>query len=505
MSIISEVDQIVDPTTKPIVDFFNNLRGENLDKGLTKEKDIFKTIKNVLKSDEHEINYGYKNGPERTQHGVNAEHICIAEANAAEIRAAMKEGREAVLMKKSPAVNGPDDMIRGDEIYQAKYYQTAKGSLEGCLDHLEKYSDRYANNSKAFYVIPNEQYDVLMAIKNGEIPEGFTPATAGTLRRKIAQFESLKGESIESSVRGGGVTYEKAHQEYNQESNAARRRRLKKEHKKEEQALKEKYSPNAVECVKTSLAAAGIAGGLTAAFDIYQRHTEGKNIFLGEYDEEDYKSLGRNVLSSSGSAALSAGALYWMSVAMKKHAGFASVLLNLGKSLLPIKLAFARGEISFNEFVGCSCSVTMTLIAYAAGDAGVSAMIATAVGLLGGAGITVPGAGVVIAGIIGSIVGSIVIGKLIELADGFINRDVHKLMDMRTAFINELIHDFNIKLEAIEKEFDISFSLATTVGDLSLSVEDRLSVSNKLAAKYGTDPVETNPDVDALRKRFFQK
>lgn len=477
----------------------------NKDVNLKKESFIESLVKEQWEKDKDQIINGYKNGPASTQHGVNAEYFHTGIKNAEEIRIAKIEGRDPVLIEKSPFVNGPDDLIQGDKVLQMKYYRDTNGSLNGCIEHVEKYKVSYSNNDKAIYIIPSEQYNQLLDIKKGNIPEGMSGYQAKCLREKIKRFEEAKGGSIEMVMEPGALTYEEA-QLKNIELKTNETEEINhKKHKEEVEKIEESVKPSVAGAIKAACYAAGAAGVISMAMHIYNDFQNGKNIFNGDYEKEDYKEL----LSIGGTTALKAGAgstlFYAVSAAVKQKVAAASFIANMIKGIAPLKLALLRGEISFKEFTNLSLSLAMATAVDALGEAGISVITSLVFTAIAGTGIALPGIVSLIGGLVISIVGGVLFTKLLDVCKDIFSRDYIELKAAHDAFIAKVDAAFTRNMVRLKNEFAVFSADVVAMDNVNNDYAVRVEACNRLSEKYGTNKLDANESIDSIKARFKRK
>ena len=83
-----------------------------------------------------------------------------------------------------------DYSIDGIDV-QSKFYNGARNSLDGILNHLEKYPN-FAS-ADGYYHIPKDQYEVIQRLLSGEDVEEFSEKTVRAILAKIEEIESRVG------------------------------------------------------------------------------------------------------------------------------------------------------------------------------------------------------------------------------------------------------------------------------------------------------------------------
>lgn len=226
----------------------------------------------------------------------------------------------------------------------------------------------------------------------------------------------------------------------------------------------------------------GAAFGATFALGtgIYRKYQDGKNIFRGEFDTEDWQDVGLDTLKGAAIGGVSAGAIYTLTNYASMGAPFASALVTATKGVASLTMSYQRGEIDLDEFTDLGLIVC-------AESAIVGAM-------------TIAGQTLIPVPVLGALIGSISGKFLVTVAknlDGKTSQALQAKMD-----------DFNRRLNDIEQralkrilsEFEALGELTTA----AFNVENNrqlLEASITLAQAYGVDKnkiIKNADDLDAF-------
>lgn len=476
----------------------------NKDINLYKENVISEVIKETWLKDKDQIINGYKNGTARTQHGVNAEYLHTAQKNIQEQRMAHVEGRDPILTTKSPLVNGPDDLVQGNKVFQMKFYRDTNGSLTGCFEHLDKYADQYANNPNAIYVIPPEQHQQLLDIKAGIIPEGMSELQARGLRNKIARFEDIKGGPIETVIEPGTLTYEEAQLKNIENKTHDIEQQNDTIHKEEVEKIEASIEPSVKGALKNACISAGIGAGVTAAMHIYNDFQNNKNIFKGEYNTEDYKKL-LKVTAQAGGKAGACGLLYYTLAAyFKKNLLAVSFASNVIKGIAALKSEYAEGKINFAKFVNLSLAVGVTAAIDSIGEAGISALVGLGLGALSASGIALPAILAVVVSMIVTLLLSSVYSKLISVCKDFVNSDIVAMKKEHSTILENISRAFQCNLARLRNEFAVFAANVDAMDNCENDYRARVNACNRLSHVYGTSEIDPDESVASLKARFLK-
>lgn len=489
----------------PTIGFMESLN-HNKNVNLKNESCLERLVAIRWEKDKDQIINGYKNGPQSTQHGVNAEYFHTAIKNSEEIRLARLEGRKPILVEKSPFVNGPDDLIQGKKILQMKYYRNTNGSLNGCIDHLEKYAESYGKNDNAFYIIPPEQLKQLIDIKQGGVPEGMSSYQANLLKEKIARFESAKGAAIEDAIQAGAITYEEAQLKNIELKTKEAEEVNKKKHEEEIERIEDSVKPSVLGAVKAAAAAAGLSAGLSGILYVYNDYYKNKkNIFDGDYTREDYQKLAGVMASSGAKAGASAALFYAVSSIVKQKVMAASFIVGMTKGIASLKLSYLRKEITLIEFTQLSLALTVNTVIESIGEAGVSLIISTVFAGIGSLGVTLPAIVTVTVGLVLSIIGGIAYTNLLAMCKDFVLFDYKAVMKTHQEFLDKVDNVFTHNVTRLKNEFSDLIANINVMDNVNADYVSRVEACNQLSEKYGTNKIDVNESVASLKARFLKK
>ncbi|STR42109.1 Uncharacterised protein [Klebsiella michiganensis] len=212
----------------------------------------------------------------------------------------------------------------------------------------------------------------------------------------------------------------------------------------------------------------GAAFGATFALGtgIYRKYQDGKNIFRGEFDTEDWQDVGLDTLKGAAIGGVSAGAIYTLTNYASMGAPLRQRISYRNQGVGSLTMSYQRGEIDLDEFTDLGLIVC-------AESAIVGAM-------------TIAGQTLIPVPVLGALIGSIS-GKFLDT--------VAKNLDGKTSqALQAKMDDFNRRLNDIEQralkrilsEFEALGELTTA----AFNVENNrqlLEASITLAQAYGVD------------------
>jgi hypothetical protein len=93
-----------------------------------------------------------------------------------------------------------------------------------------------------------------------------------------------------------------------------------------------------------------VGGAFALGTGIYRKYRDGKNIFRGDFDAQDWQDVGLDSLKGAAVGGISAGAIYTLTNYASMGAPFASALVTATKGVASLAHSYQRGEIGLDEF-----------------------------------------------------------------------------------------------------------------------------------------------------------
>ena len=337
-------------------------------------------------------------GNVKTKHGEVAEQVDVHVRNARNIM----NGNQPDATFEGIGRTAPEDYKIGNSMVQSKFINNACRSLDESLKHLEKYADFM--NGENIYQIPKEQYELLVKIKNGEIPEGVSTRFVNRCRALIQKMEQQTGRPFESAVRPSIATYDEVqlgkidetldgYEKEIKDAGSKEIKEIKKERDKQKEQAAAIKAPSWSEALKCSAISAAISGGSAAAFTVYGKTQSGKKIT--EFDKEDWKDVGYDFCKEGARGGISGLAIYGMTKCGGYSASFAGSIVSTTTGIAALTQDYHNGKITADEYADCAAALSI--------ESGISAVGA----VLGQAIIPIP--------VVGSIVGTAAAKAALEI------------------------------------------------------------------------------------------
>ncbi|MGC0983941.1 hypothetical protein WKH15_05325 [Pantoea agglomerans] len=415
-------------------------------------------------------------GSMSTKHGEIAEQLEVGVRNA---RQAIDEGLvdESALGATFNGVGrtAPADYkIDGTEV-QSKFINGINNNLTHVLKHMETYPD--FTKGEPFYHIPKDTWQTIQDVIDGKPVEGLSEKTLQAIKDKVADIESATGRPFADVVRPGVSDYKDVQWGKIDETLDKHDQELGKQNETKKAEIIEDHQPSLNEAMRATAMGGAFGGAFALGTGIYRKYRDGKNIFCGEFDTQDWQDVGLDTLKGAAIGGVSAGAIYTLTNYASMGAPFASALVTAAKGVGSLALSYQKGEIDLDEFT------ELGLIVCA------ESAIVGAMAIAGQALIPVP----VLGAVIGSLSGKFMVTVAKNL-DSKARMALQARMDHFTLLLNDIEQQ---ALKRILSEF-------TALGELTaaaFNVENNrklLEVSITLAQAYGVEKNKIIKNADDL-------
>ena len=279
-------------------------------------------------------------GSMSTKHGEIAEQVEVALRNSEQ---AIEEGlQDASTFRATFEGVGrfarADYLIDGVEV-QSKFINGTNNNLMHVLKHMHDYPS--FGKDGAFYHIPKDTWQEIQDILDGKPVEGLKSTTIEAIKAQRPFAEVVRpGISDYKDVQLGKIneTLDKHDQELASQNDAKRTQII------------GDHQPSLAEGMRATAMGAAVGGAFALGTGIYLKYRDGKNIFRGDFDAQDWQDVGLNSLKGAAVGGVSAGAIYTLTNCASIGAPFASALVTATKGVASLALSYQRGEIDLDEF-----------------------------------------------------------------------------------------------------------------------------------------------------------
>lgn len=410
-------------------------------------------------------------GSEATKHGEIAEQIEVGISNARRLI----KGLESNATFENVARTAPEDYIKAGVQVQSKFINSANGTLNSVIKHMEKYE--YFGRDSSYYEIPKDYYETLLKVYKGETIQEMKIAAYENLQKKIREIEIKSGKDFLEVVKPGISKYrdvqinvaEKTldkHQKDIMDINKAARIDIKRKAKFESEEITQKIAPNLNENLKISGTAAAVSGGLDLTIKIYEKR---KKKDFSQFDIEDWQEIGLSATKESIRGGVTGFSIYQLTNYGKIKGPVATAYVSVAFGITKLLSQYHSNEINFDKFIEQS-----EVLCFESGAVMLGAIV-------GQTCIPVP--------VLGSVLGSIIASTITSVCKDKLNKKEYKyMMYLRNQYENATLYlDSTLRKVALEiyntyKSLD---DISVLAFSYSLNSAQRFECSKKLALAHG--------------------
>lgn len=415
-------------------------------------------------------------GSMSTKHGEIAEQIEVAVRNARQsIEESVQDAYDLSATFDGVGRTAPADYVIDGVDVQSKFINGVNNNLNHILQHMETYPD--FTQGESFYHIPKDSWQTIQDVIDGKPVEGLSEKTVQAIRGKVAEIELTTGLFFNDVVRPGISDYKDVQWGKIDETLDKRDKELAEQHEAKKAEVIDDHQPSLSEGMRATAMGAVFGGTFALVAGIYRKYRDGKNIFRGEFNKQDWQDVGVDTLKGAAIGGVSTGAIYTLTNYASLGAPFASALVTAAKGVGNLALSYQRREIDADEFTDLGLIIC------------VESAIVGAMSVAGQVIIPVP----VLGALIGSISGKFMVA-------------VAKNLDSKARqLLAEKMEHFTCRLNKIEqKALNRILNEFVALGELTaaaFNVENNrqlLEASIKLAQAYGVEYVKIIKNVDDL-------
>lgn len=456
-----------------------NVEDENLKAALisvNKVREFLTTPQNIL-------------GSEATKHGEVAEQVEVGISNAKRL----VKGLEANATFKNVGRTAPEDYIKAGVQVQSKFINSANGTLNSVIKHMERYE--YFGRDSSYYEIPKDYYEVLLKVYKGESINEIKSSTYKNLEEKIKEIELRSGKNFLEVIKPGiseykDVQLEIANQTVDKHQNEIikiskiSKENINKKFKEESKYFNQKLAPNLNESFKSAGKTAILSGSLDLTVKIYEKRKK-KN--FSDFTTQDWQELGFSATKESFKGGASGFSIYQLTNYTKLKAPVATAYTSVVFGVTKLLAQYHSNEINFDKFVEQS-----EILCFESG-------IVTLGSIIGQSCIPIP--------ILGSLIGSIVTSTVTSICKNKLNeKEVRYMMYLKRQYeIAMLSLDNTYKKIALEiyKTYKSLDDISNLAFSYSCNSNQRFKVSQSMAMWHGVSEEKILKDETEIDNYFM--
>ena len=363
-----------------------------------------------------------------------------------------------------------DYLIDGMDV-QSKFINGTNNNLVHVLKHMEAYPNFGKDGS--FYHIPKDTWQEIQDVLNGKPVEGLKSTTIEAIKAKVAEIERQTQRPFADVVRPGVSDYKDVQLGKIDETLDKHDQELARQNDAKRAEIIDDHQPSLAEGMRATAMGAAVGGAFALGTGIYRKYRDGKNIFRGDFDAQDWQDVGLDSLKGAAVGGVSAGAIYTLTNYASMGAPFASALVTATKGVASLAHSYQRGEIGLDEFTDLGLIVCA------------ESAIVGAMTVAGQALIPVP----VLGALIGSISGKFMVtvaksldGKARQVLQARMDEFARRLDAIEQQVLNRILSEFAALGELTKAAFNVETNRQLLEASITLAqahgVEDDKIIKN---------------------------
>lgn len=305
--------------------------------------------KEMLKPRDFVASPGNILGSMSTKHGEIAEQVEVAVRNSEQaIEERLQDASTFRATFEGVGRTAPQDYLIDGMDVQSKFINGTNNNLVHVLKHMETYPNFGKDGS--FYHIPKDTWQEIQDVLDGKPVEGLKSTTIEAIKAKVAEIERQTQRPFADVVRPGVSDYKDVQLGKIDETLDKHDQELAKQNDAKRAEIIDDHQPSLAEGMRATAMGAAVGGAFALGTGIYRKYRDGKNIFRGDFDAQDWQDIGLDSLKGAAVGGISAGAIYTLTNYASMGAPFASALVTATKGVASLAHSYQRGEIGLDEF-----------------------------------------------------------------------------------------------------------------------------------------------------------
>jgi DNA-binding HxlR family transcriptional regulator len=428
--------------------------------------------KEMLKPRDFVASPGNILGSMSTKHGEIAEQVEVAVRNSEQaIEERLQDASTFRATFEGVGRTAPQDYLIDGMDVQSKFINGTNNNLVHVLKHMEAYPNFGKDGS--FYHIPKDTWQEIQDVLDGKHVEGLKSTTIEAIKAKVAEIERQTQRPFADVVRPGVSDYKDVQLGKIDETLDKHDQELAKQNDAKRAEIIDDHQPSLAEGMRATAMGAAVGGAFALGTGIYRKYRDGKNIFRGDFDAQDWQDVGLDSLKGAAVGGISAGAIYTLTNYASMGAPFASALVTATKGVASLAHSYQRGEIGLDEFTDLGLIVCA------------ESAIVGAMTVAGQALIPVP----VLGALIGSISGKFMVtvaksldGKARQVLQARMDEFARRLDAIEQQVLNRILSEFAALGELTKAAFNVETNRQLLEASITLAqahgVEDDKIIKN---------------------------
>jgi hypothetical protein len=441
-----------DQIAASIAKAFNDVRATEFGVAMDRQFAAF-----VEAMNEVENVFGYLRDPSGQLGNPSTKHGEIAEAVEIGIRRAHDCLNEvpASISDEGISRTSPVDYILNGVEAQSKFINGTASGLRHVLAHTD--NNQPFVQGGGVYVIPKDQYETILRVIAGDTKD-MSKKTVTAIQQHIEKIAEQAGRPALEILKPSISTYSDVQPGNIEATMEQHQDQVEQHHEQRKEEIHDAHQASFAEGIKATLTAAAVGVTVGFAAAAFQKYKQGKNIFRGDFDKEDWRDVGGEAAMGAAGGALTGAAVYLMTNSLDLSAPLAGAFVAAAKGLAPLVSAYSRGSITKEELIDAGlfvcCDVALIGVCTAAGQSL----------------IPIPVLGAMIGSIAGKCLSSLLESQLNGATKAIQQRlqDIlNRLNSAQRALVAEIVERYDSLGDLATRAFDVSSNAAM----LQLSVE----------------------------------
>jgi hypothetical protein len=370
------------------------------------------------------------------------------------------------------------DYIINDVAVQSKFINGVNASLRHVIEHLKQY-EGFCDDGGYFHISKDQHAIILKAIAGDTTDLGLNQKTINAILSHVKSIEEITGKSFTDAVQPSVSAYSEVQQNVVAKTLDGHEKSLKEQNEAIKDQINDAHQPSIAEGLKATGVAAAVGATVGFASVAIRKFTkEKKNLFAGDYTDEDWREIGGESFKSGIVGGVTGGVVYGLTNFADLSAPMAGAMVAAVKGLAPLIKDYQAGKISMDALVDGGMFVCS--------DVAIVGMCTVAGQTL----IPVPLLGAMIGSVAGKILNQLLSSKL---------QGMQKAVDAKMALImGRLDSAYALVVAKVTADIERLGSLTALAFDLSTNIR-LIERSLDLAREYGVPDhllIKSEPELD---------
>lgn len=283
-------------------------------------------------------------GSPLTKHGEIAEQVEVGIRNA---RSALSQ--QPMTASDLVGRTAPEDYIIDGVQVQSKFINGTSQNLEHVLGHMHKYD--YFGRDGSFYHIPKDHYEIISKVLSGESVPELSTRSVNVILEKVKEIEFESGKPFNEVVQPSISTYSEVQQGMVHATLDQHEQDFVHKNTYLNERIHENHATSLINGMQVTAIATSVGAALSLSAAIYSKYKDGKNLFKGEFTDEDWKSIGLTGVKGASIGGVTGLSIYLLTGYAEMAAPIAGAVVSSIKGVSSLLVDYQAGRITFDQFI----------------------------------------------------------------------------------------------------------------------------------------------------------